>query len=746
MKTFKKYILGGALLSAAVLTGCKDKMRELNTDPDVISSALPEYQFLGATHNWGRWGDGWALEMQSGLGSTMQTAVYWGGSGTYVNPADWKGGGVNYYMDNFYYSRYYSSGKNLNSLVAYIDSELEPVDRPKYQDIRAIARLLQTHEAWVIFTNYGSMVYSEAFKVREGVKFPSYDIYNSETAIYKSLDDTMKMCIAQLSTPKLSEAVALGAYDGFYGYEYQTKETGGAMYEIVSADVERDRWLKFATTVRLKMALSMRNKDNEFYKKVLAEVRQQVTENPKALMSEVQDGCQYTLPDTWYGRGYSDRLSFWYGAPLSLVNSLNVLDDPRRPLMINLNYCDTSLNLGYKFIATYWKDSLETKNVYDELTKTWTRKSWGDRLKMGNVFQGHTSNPGNDGKPFGPGTLIRGRDVSITVHHPEWQDPNQTGLSEAEKKAREEQNATLTGVSLPNAFTGVTERVAYDLSAKEADRYKVFENGSRTVNFRVASGLQSRNFVTNTGSGGWTGPSWDYDNDQPSASEIKLVVKVLPYAEHCFMMSLICHLDGGSIGSMDAQGWYEEGIKAAMTEIVADAERVFVKICTNPNFPTVANVNADADGSNKRLYKIDQGMIDTYLANPHVQLTGSDADKINKIMIQMWFSLWQKTESLWYYYKVTGYPRTVKYNWETSLERDLPQVPGFEQPYNASGDQMLWPRIVITPQPQTENMPKWYEMQSILQAQTDPAYAPHGWDDRSGRVFWDVNQPAGLTN
>ena len=49
MKTISKYIFGGVLLSALALTGCKDKMRELNTNQTSLQSTDPRYMFFAAT-------------------------------------------------------------------------------------------------------------------------------------------------------------------------------------------------------------------------------------------------------------------------------------------------------------------------------------------------------------------------------------------------------------------------------------------------------------------------------------------------------------------------------------------------------------------------------------------------------------------------------------------------------------------------------------------------------------------------
>ncbi|MDE6499452.1 MAG: hypothetical protein K2K83_01935, partial [Rikenella sp.] len=61
-------------------------------------------------------------------------------------------------------------------------------------------------------------------------------------------------------------------------------------------------------------------------------------------------------------------------------------------------------------------------------------------------------------------------------------------------------------------------------------------------------------------------------------------------------------------------------------------------------------------------------------------------------------------------------------------------------------EQMVWPRHVVVSLSDVENEANWYDMQTKLLEQQNPAYAPNGWSDYSGRVFWDVANPAGLAN
>lgn len=735
MKTYTKYIVSAAVLSVAVLTGCKDKMRELNTDPNLMSSAQPEYQFLGATLDWGFFGRGWMTNRAGSVGALMQVSISNGGSNPYVNPTTWSGGSMGF-MGN-YYDRYYSGGKNLNTIVSYIDTQLEPAERERYLDIRAISRLLQMHEAWTVFTNYGAMVFSEAFQARAGIIKPTYDIYSKESGLYKQLDDSVKACIAQLSSPMKGDAVALGRADGFYGCKYTTKSTGGATWTENSAEVQREHWLKFATTMRLKMALAIRQADPQFYQSVVTDVRQFVSTNPNALMSKVQDGCQYVLPNT-YNRDDGNQAGFYYCMPLSFVNSMKLANDPRLPLVVTPTECDTAYDQYYKFVAKYYHDSLLYKSVYDEQTQTRSLKSWGNMLTQ--VFNGRTSNPANFNKTFAPGTLVNAQSVTFTLYHPDYQNPNEPGISAAEKKAREDHNETLKNAELVNYYTGQREPAVIYNKSNDAKITDTYTKGIVSFSVRVVSRIQNRHYVANSGNSvSWSNGRWEYDGDKPSMSDIKMVTKVLPYAEHCFLAALICNYDGGTIGSKDAAAWYEEGIRASMQETNEDAERVYVKIATNTGYPAIAGVNSDANGQNKFLYKIDDNMVDNYLANSRVQLTGGADEITNKIMIQMWLALWQKPENTWFYYRVTGYPQAVNYPWEVAdYNTDLPQTMGFEQPYVASGEQMLFPRHVTVSLSNVENEKNWYDMQTTLLNQTNPSYAPNGWSDYSGRVFWDV--------
>ena len=74
-----KYLIGG--LAALALVGCKDKMKELNTNPDTIGETDPRYMFLQAMNNFDVVGGGPISSRVTSEGQLMQYFVYYTNSG-----------------------------------------------------------------------------------------------------------------------------------------------------------------------------------------------------------------------------------------------------------------------------------------------------------------------------------------------------------------------------------------------------------------------------------------------------------------------------------------------------------------------------------------------------------------------------------------------------------------------------------------------------------------------------------------
>ena len=264
-----KYIIGG--LAALALVGCKDKMRELNTNPDTIGSTDPRYLFLGAMSDLDYDSRGAATQKwQTAI--NMQYFVHQdgAGSGTYCNDQAMSWSSIP--ATGYHYSWYKSRGYSLTSIMNYIDDNLDETEALKYQDLRAICGIVKIYESFRIFQNYGANVYSQAFKgITEGITLPEYDIFNNET--YEAMDDELAGYIAVLEQPANEGTVDLGMYDPIYGYELPEGAPAAKVAPAVRGNYTEQRtlWKKFGNSYRLYMAWIMKNADQARFDKVLAE-------------------------------------------------------------------------------------------------------------------------------------------------------------------------------------------------------------------------------------------------------------------------------------------------------------------------------------------------------------------------------------------------------------------------------------------------------------------------------------------
>ena len=108
-----KYLIGG--LAALALVGCKDKMRELNTNPETIGETDPRYMFMNAMADLDYSSRGAIQYRASSEGQMMQYFVNYRGAanGTYCDVQ-----GLSYSSPGqigLYYDWLYSVGYNMVS-------------------------------------------------------------------------------------------------------------------------------------------------------------------------------------------------------------------------------------------------------------------------------------------------------------------------------------------------------------------------------------------------------------------------------------------------------------------------------------------------------------------------------------------------------------------------------------------------------------------------------------------------------
>ncbi len=308
-----KYIFTG-VLSLLLFSGCLDNYREVNTDPELLVTVNPKNAFTGATENFNNNSRQHLLGKYSGVMQYMQYIVAEDGAqeGAYVNTA--KNTRPSPYAP--YYRDYYAQiGLRLKYLVNNVIPNNPEKDR--YQHIVAIANILETYQAWLMFDVYGAAPYTEAFKINEGIRTPKYELYQKGLdgkELYKVFDEKIKQNIEVLQKESKNQ-YKLDKNDYFY-----------------QGDV--NKWIKFGNTLRIKMAQRLEKADNGFYKSVLKDA----LANSGGLISKHDESCIYHHPNE-HNNNTDDMqgLTTNYVATRALVNFLKAYDDPRLPILIRRN-------------------------------------------------------------------------------------------------------------------------------------------------------------------------------------------------------------------------------------------------------------------------------------------------------------------------------------------------------------------------------------------------------------------------
>ena len=702
-----KYLIGG--LAALALVGCKDKMRELNSNPNTIGETDPRYMFLNATQNLDNT-RGSIENATKNDGVKMQYFVYYTGAaeGQYCNPT------ANSYTSpgtiSNYYSWLYGVGYRMTLLQNYIDDNItDPVQQQRYQDLRAIAGIVKVYEAFRVFQNYGAAVYSEAFKaITEGITLPKYDVFSNE--VYEALDDELAGYIAVLAAPANENTVELLEYDPIYGYVVNA--AAGAPTLLGNYDQQRTMWKKFGNSYRLYMAWIMQEADPTRFSKVLSETQ------TSGWFETAADGAYaYMNGNSANGGQYkSDRssgISTVYSVTGKFISDLKYLGDPRLPLLARANDLYAA-NTGLQWIQNFFPDSLQKRSVYNEDTKTWSEQLW-DYDKVFNyvadpklAYQGQSPNP-YDYDKSNPGKFWGQRTFTFTFY----QKTTPSAVVNADG------SWTITGLDGQTCLiTKADTSITLSMASRPQGRYFVAGGG--------------KNFGDNAGTSGQNGLDGSVDNN----ANLFFRQPLYTYPEFCFMMAYLTN--AGQNTGKSADQWYEAGVTAAMEELQGDAIRSQVQVATNPQYTYAYNngtttvtytVNPEIVGVNDNgVYDI-SGQIATYVA---AQALANATDKVEAIVGQMWIYAYNQPIKMWDWWRKTGYPKIV----DVPAPANRPAGLYWMQPYKESTNEALtWPRRGSLPQPQAANNVNYNAARDELL--TQPNYGSI-YNETTGRIYWDT--------
>jgi len=173
----------------------------------------------------------------------------------------------------------------------------------------AICNLMEIYSYYLLVATYGDIPYSQA--LNQSIPFPAYD---DQKVVYSSLLARLDSSIANLTT----SSVAMGASDQIY------------LGKVAS-------WIKFAATLKLKMALLIADVDpTTAGKKVTEAVATGVfSSNSDNALLKYDPSSTTTSNPLWQALAHSGRHDFDPAA--LLVNTMQGLNDPRVPLYFTPN-------------------------------------------------------------------------------------------------------------------------------------------------------------------------------------------------------------------------------------------------------------------------------------------------------------------------------------------------------------------------------------------------------------------------
>lgn len=227
-----KYLVATALIGSCTFLGsCMDEFADINTNPTVVSKPDPRYLFTQALSSFE--GNGyftWFYDYAN-LQKWSQTAVSAGGNENTVTTMTKIGsmGGQVYDVMN-----------QVNELTHIINTTLSGEEQAKYASLKALCQPLMIYLAMLDTDMSGSMAYSEAYQGRytnPPLLTPKYD---TQEELFTLWENQLKEAVITLSDGSTQQS--LGAQDLIYKGDYSL-------------------WLKFANSLRLKLAARLINVD-----------------------------------------------------------------------------------------------------------------------------------------------------------------------------------------------------------------------------------------------------------------------------------------------------------------------------------------------------------------------------------------------------------------------------------------------------------------------------------------------------
>lgn len=337
MKTLSK-ITFAALMVILILPSCKKDFQEINTPTDALNDTKPEFLFTSATLNYqfGR-----RDQLLSRYSNAMRHMQYIVGDNTdkdaleapYCNPTQTTFPNP---AGSLYSDYYGSTGRDFHRLIEKIAAIEDETRKLGYRNLSAVASIMDTYDAWKVADTYGALPYSEAFNVSQ-FPAPKYDYdYN----LYLQFDEQLKVAVDTL-VANTSNQINFNAQDFFYGGD-------------------RTKWIRFANTLRVKIAQRYEERDAAHFAAVVADIS---TNYSGMVISSPAESFGYDNVQDWNNNTNDiDGISLNYVAAYPFVEFLKSTNDPRINFMVRQNDWGTNYGRYNTILAQGNAASLTTLN------------------------------------------------------------------------------------------------------------------------------------------------------------------------------------------------------------------------------------------------------------------------------------------------------------------------------------------------------------------------------------------------
>lgn len=700
MKSFKYISI--VLVALLTLVGCKDKMRELNTNADLVDDTQVIYMFTGATQNFD-WSNvrGTANYMNS-LHKVMQYRVYYNSksSTAYRNP-DLDGAVSPSYITGICYNELFDQqkGNRLYSILNYIDTNVPEADKAKYADVYAICRGLLAYMQWRVYENFGASIYTEAFKaISEGITQPHYDYIED---MWKVVDAEYEAAIKVLAAEPDENVVKLGTNDFFAGWKSVARslaQDGGAdLNALGDNDKQRAAWLRFFNLTRLEMAWKLRGVEPSHFSSVVSSCASY------PIMESVEDGFYFNYAHDLCCEDDMQEPEQYHVVSDAFINFLVANKDPRLPYMARPTGATEKTSVTFNMMKEYFADSL-AKYFY---------------LDGKHPYQGISANPAS---------------ADLTMEKQFASDPNPfittwsksfNKLANPKGTAEFKYECTIDGVDYSTVFCDKDKdefNASILVTSENCNRYWVLCGGRHYAdhayggNGIAGKGLASLSKLHGDGC----------SNDEKGQVGVATRCRVFTYAKQCFILASI----GQNFKGKTPAQWYEEGVQAAFDEIIGEAARCRIQAwnggdnygrsCAYPSSLTQATPSGDWTITFP--HQISQADIDAYIA-AHPFSPENLQDQIYAYgFLDPYFAYINR--------RITGYPEFIEH--ETPEEAQAETHAYMEQPYN--GDvELLFPRRGCLPDKNATNA-NFAEAKLHLLGMSGFG----DWEETENGIWWEV--------